>query len=180
MNNSIKTFTSIIVATACLIGCASTGTGSQCKREKEIGFQLYSLRDAFKKDYDSALKASGDIGFNIAEAANYNDGKFYGKTPSQFKKDTEAAGMKLLSSHAMKKLDKDELESGNFEKSLKWWDQAIAAHKEAGTKFIVMPAMPHKLTEKELKTYCDYYNAVGKKCADAGLVFGYHNHAFEF
>ena len=28
--------------------------------------------------------------------------------------------------------------------------------------------------------YCDYYSRVGEKATQAGLIFGYHNHAFEF
>lgn len=27
---------------------------------------------------------------------------------------------------------------------------------------------------------CEYINAIGKKCKDAGLRFGYHNHSKEF
>lgn len=27
---------------------------------------------------------------------------------------------------------------------------------------------------------CEYINAIGKKCKDAGLRFGYHNHSQEF
>ena len=38
--------------------------------------------------------------------------------------------------------------------------------------------MPKTLAE--LKAYCDYYNQIGKKCNQAGLSFGYHNHAWEF
>ena len=28
--------------------------------------------------------------------------------------------------------------------------------------------------------YCDYFSEVGRKVKDAGMQFGYHNHAFEF
>jgi len=31
-----------------------------------------------------------------------------------------------------------------------------------------------------LQTYCDYLNAIGKKCREAGIKYGYHNHAHEF
>jgi sugar phosphate isomerase/epimerase len=33
---------------------------------------------------------------------------------------------------------------------------------------------------KELKKYCDYYNALGKLCKQKGIIFGFHNHADEF
>ena len=31
-----------------------------------------------------------------------------------------------------------------------------------------------------LQRYCDYFNAVGQKCRDKGIQFGYHNHSGEF
>ena len=63
---------------------------------------------------------------------------------------------------------------------MKWWDKAIAVHKAAGCSYIVTPSFPVPDNLKDLKTYCDYFNAVGKKCAEAGMLYGYHNHAHEF
>lgn len=63
---------------------------------------------------------------------------------------------------------------------MKWWDECIAAHKAAGMKYIVAPWMNVPKTLKDLKTYCKYYNEIGKRCKAAGLSFGYHNHAHEF
>jgi sugar phosphate isomerase/epimerase len=34
-------------------------------------------------------------------------------------------------------------------------------------------------TVGDLKTYCDYYNEIGKRCRENGLLYGYHNHSFE-
>ena len=164
-----------------VVSCANIGKGKSTPEKKEIGVQMYSLRDMLKTDYEGAVKALGEIGYTSVEAADYRDGKFYGKNPEDFKKDIENAGMKVVSSHTSRKLTSKELETGDFSESLKWWDEAIAAHKKAGMKYIVMPSMPHKnITEKDVKRYCDYFNAVGKKCAEAGIAFGYHNHNFEF
>ena len=33
---------------------------------------------------------------------------------------------------------------------------------------------------KDLETYCRYYNEIGKRCRENGLLYGYHNHAHEF
>ena len=88
--------------------------------------------------------------------------------------------MKVLSSHCGKGLSDEELASGDFSESMKWWDQCIAAHKEAGMEYIVTPYLSVPKTLKDLQTYCDYYNEVGKHCQAAGLKYGYHNHAHEF
>ena len=63
---------------------------------------------------------------------------------------------------------------------MKWWDQAIAAHKAAGCKYIVCPSFKVPETLAGLKTCCDYFNAIGAKCRENGMLFGYHNHSHEF
>jgi sugar phosphate isomerase/epimerase len=129
---------------------------------------------------DQILKDLADMGYTSVEAANYNDGKFYGKTPQEFKQMVEKSGMTVLSSHTTHGLSDEELASGDFTEALKWWDQCIAAHKEAGMEYIVTPYLSVPKTLKDLQTYCDYYNEVGKRCQAAGLKYGYHNHAHEF
>lgn len=147
--------------------------------KKDIALQLYSLRDDINKDYAGTIKKAGEMGYTAVEAANYGDGKFYGKTPEEFKADIEAAGMTVLSSHTGKGLNEKELASKDFTEAMKWWDQCIAAHKAAGMKYIVTPAMETPKTLKDLQTYCEYYNEIGKKCKENGMKYGYHNHAFE-
>jgi len=150
------------------------------KINKEISLQLYSLRDDIAKNYDAVIKKTGEMGYASVEAAGYNNGKFYGKTPAEFKQDVEKAGMTVLSSHTAKPLSENELQSKDFTESLKWWDECIQAHQEAGAKYIVAPWMPKPKSLKELQTYCEYYNEVGKRCKEKGLSFGYHNHDSEF
>lgn len=152
------------------------------KTKKDVSIQLYSVRDKLNNgaDLNNVLKELAQMGYTGVEAANYNDGKFYGKTPAEFKRAVEAAGMKVLSSHTTKGLSAEELASGNFAESMKWWDQCIAAHKAAGMTYIVTPWMDVPKTVKDLKTYCNYYNEIGKKCRQNGLKYGYHNHAHEF
>ena len=114
------------------------------------------------------------------EAACYSDGKLYGVDPEQYKADLEAAGLKSLSTHIGRNLSDEELASGDFTESMKWWDQAIAAHKAAGCKYVVCPSFAVPQTLAGLKTYCDYFNAIGAKCKENGMLFGYHNHSHEF
>ena len=111
------------------------------EKEKEVAIQLYSVRDLVKdgSNLDQILKDLADMGYTSVEAANYNDGKFYGKTPQEFKQMVEKSGMTVLSSHTTHGLSDEELASGDFTEALKWWDQCIAAHKEAGMEYIVTP-----------------------------------------
>ena len=165
-------------------------TAQTKKTKKEQAKQLYSVREKLnsvhnkdgKSDpaYTAILAKMAKMRYTGQEAANYNNGKFYDRTPRQFKKDVESAGMKVLSSHCTRGLSKEELASGDYSKSLEWWNQCIADHKAAGMKYIVAPWMDVPKTLKDLETYCAYYNEIGKRCNQQGLRFGYHNHAHEF
>ena len=152
------------------------------KKKKEVSIQLYSVRDVINKgtDLNVFLKDLAEMGYTSIEAANYDNGKFYGKTPEEFKSAVEKAGMTVLSSHCSRGLSGEEVASGDFSESLKWWDQSIAAHKAAGMKYIVNPGIGVPKTMKEMKMYCDYFNEIGKRCQQNGMKFGYHNHAHEF
>jgi sugar phosphate isomerase/epimerase len=147
--------------------------------KKDIFLQLYSVRDDIKSDFNSTLTKVAAMGYTGIEAANYDNGKFYGLTPEAFKNEIEKRGMKVLSSHTGKALN-DKISDTNWNEVWAWWDTAIAAHKAAGMKYIVTPWMPTVKTLADLKVYCDYYNKIGEKCNAAGLRFGYHNHNFEF
>jgi sugar phosphate isomerase/epimerase len=172
-------FLPFIVALPLLTSCAPKATTQQLSREN-IALQLYSLRQDFGNNFDTAIHTVGAIGFAAVEAANYGDGKFYGKTPEEFKAAVEKEGMTALSSHTSKQLSAEELAVKDFSPSLEWWDKAIDDHVAAGMKYVVTPWMDVPKTLADLQTYCDYYNAVGKKCKEKGLSFGYHNHAHEY
>lgn len=164
-----------------LSSCAPKATEAEATPvKKDIALQLYSLRDDIGKDYAGVIKKVGEMGYTAVEAANYGDGKFYGRTPEEFKADVEAAGMRVLSSHVGKALSEAELASKDFTEALKWWDECIAAHKAAGMGYIVTPWMDVPKSLADLQTYCEYYNEIGKRCKEAGMKYGYHNHAHEF
>lgn len=166
----------------CMLLAINPTFAQQKAAKKEIGLQLYSVREEISKNpnFDQILQKIAALGYTGVEAAGYNAGKLYNLSPQEFKAKVEKAGMKVLSSHATKTLSAQELASGDFSESLKWWDQCIAAHKAAGMKYIVTPWMDVPKTLKDLETQCRYLDAVGAKCREQGLLYGYHNHAHEF
>ena len=180
------TIISVIAASMLAISCGRATNANSAQAKKDISIQLYSVRSLIgsfgnaKNDYKPLLDTLAKMGYTSVEAASYSDGKFYGQDPAQFKADVEATGMKVLSSHINRYLTDKELKSGDFSETLKWWDACIAAHKAAGMEYLVMPYLGVPATVKDLQTYCDYFNAVGKKCLENGIKFGYHNHAHEF
>jgi len=188
----MKTRILIFTVLSCFLLLPGTITAQKNKsQKKDIAIQLYSARErigshvgnnsgSYSADYTAILKELAEMGYTAVESAGYHEGLFYGRQPEQFKKDVEAAGLKVLSSHCNKYLSEGELASGDFSESLKWWDECIAAHKAAGMTYIVVPYLEVPKTVKDLKTYCDYYNEIGKRSKASGMKFGYHNHSQEF
>ena len=148
----------------------------QAKGKKNIGLQLYSLRDAMKADPLGTLKLVSDIGFTTLEAANYAEGKIYGMAPSEFKKVVKGLDMKVTSAH----LGGPNYSKETHNEAMDWWKKALEDHLEAGCKFIVKPSMPTLKTMDELKLWCDFYNTIGEMTTASKVQFGYHNHAREF
>ncbi|MGE5393609.1 MAG: sugar phosphate isomerase/epimerase family protein [Candidatus Saccharibacteria bacterium] len=177
-SNVKKSLTIIALAVFAVGGIISCGPKAPQKPAKELGLQLYSVRDDMQKDPRGTVKKIGAMGYSFVEAAGYGDGKFYGMEPAAFKALVDSSGMVFLASHTGQAVP----DSANWEKTMAWWDQAIAAHKAAGVTYIVQPFMDSVgyTTLAGVQRYCDYFNAVGEKCNAAGIRFGYHNHSGEF
>jgi sugar phosphate isomerase/epimerase len=156
----------------------SSGKNSFIAPGKNIGLQLYSVRDSIKKDVPGAVAKVGAMGYKFVEPAGYADGKIYGMDPVAFKQLCKKNGMFVLSAHVGQNLPKQE----DWDKTMAWWDLCIDAHVAAGAKFLVQPSMGNDAFKnlETLKKYCDYFNAVGAKCNAKGISFGYHNHSKEF
>ena len=155
------------------------GGGGVVNSSKYLGLQLYSLRDMVNDEgIEKVLQVVAGMGYNSLETANYNDGKFYGKDPAEFKRMVDDLGMKLTSSHLSREI------TGNRSADMAWWNQAVEAHSAAGMKYMVMPSSPLNSragsTKANLDNYCDYFNEIGKITSTASIQFGYHNHDGEF
>jgi sugar phosphate isomerase/epimerase len=161
-----------------LIAICSMGALAATASGKTLGLQLYSLRDAMAADAKDTIAQVGAMGFSFVEAAGYGDGKFYGMEPEEFRDFLAGHGLEFVSSHT----GQDVPDAANWDRVMAWWDEAIGAHQRAGVQFIVQPWMGARGFEslEGLKAYCDYFNAVGAKCKEAGIRFGFHNHAKEF
>lgn len=169
-----------LVAPQLLTSCGGKTASTEAAEAtaKNIGLQLYSLRDMVKEEgIQKTLEAVAKMGYKNLETAGYDNGKIYGLAPAEFKKIVNDLGMKCTSAHLGQAFTKE-----TEAEVMAWWDKAIEAHNELGVKYMVQPWMPvnDKTTIDDLKMYCDYFNTVGYKTAAASIAFGYHNHDFEF
>lgn len=156
----------------------SDDTATDMQHAQFGGLALYSLRDSMAARPREVLQEVADIGYKYIEAANYENGKFYGMSPTDFKAYLDEVGLIPLSAH-----------QGSV--TLDNADQMIADTKAAGFKYFVIPVPPMghfkfdqatgKLSMSEdLETVMNIINTVGEKCTAAGLQLLYHNHNFEF
>ncbi len=137
-----------------------------------IGLQLYTIRGAMQIDAPGSLKKVSDIGYKYVELADYNNGKFYGYEPSEFKKLVNDLGMEILSSHA-----------GFGPKGISLDDAKKMAedHAKLGAKYCMQPFVND--ADRTIENYHNMVaemNKVGKVMKEYDIIYGYHNHNFEF
>lgn len=142
------------------------------------GLALYTVRDNMGEDAKATLEKVAKAGYAYVEAAGYNEGKFYGMEPAEFKAYLESQGLKPVSTHmGMVTLDNA--------------DQLIADVKAAGFEYFTIPVPPMGMFtfDRETRTmgmkgtmenFASVLTTIGKKCEAAGLKLLYHNHDFEF
>lgn len=151
---------------------------SSLAQDKFGGLALYTVRDEMKKNPKEVLQEVADIGYKYIESAGYDNGKFYGMSPIEFKNYLEEIGLTPMSTH-----------QGTV--TLENADKMIADVKAAGFKYFVIPVPPMGLFKYYPETQsmgmtggaanlAKILNTLGEKCNKAGLELLYHNHDFEF
>lgn len=140
------------------------------KYRKQIGIQLYTLRNQITEDTAKTIKA--------VKEAGYAQGEMYGfPNCDPMIAAAKEVGLELHSTH----FDWDTLINPK-DKDLTDYKKIIEKAKKVGLSHLVIPY----LHNKDRKTLDDY-KRTAEKCnkgaelaKKAGLKLAYHNHAFEF
>lgn len=143
------------------------------------GVQLYSVRDAMKKDPLGTLKALSDMGYRYVEHANYVNRKFYGYTAKEFKKILSDMGMQMPSGHTV--MGQQHWDAGK-KVFTDLWKHTVEDAAEVGQELVISPWLDAGLrkTFDDMLAYMEVFNKSGELCKQSGMRFGYHNHDFEF
>ena len=141
------------------------------KRAKNMGLQLYTLRDTIGKDPKGVLDKVATFGYKELETYGYDSGKIFGLDFNEFCKYVNGLGMKVTSGHYG--LDKIKGDT---------WQRAVDDAIKNDQKYMVVPYIDEgqRKSMDDYKRICDDLNAAGEVCNKNGVRFGYHNHAFEF
>ena len=150
---------------------------------KNIGVQLYTLREVLPKKPSETLQALAAIGYKEVEVIR--------RDLDQLAPSLKRAGLKAVSLHIESPLVTNKWEAwraaaGQSNSSPAAADytlsQAIADARKHGIEYLVVAYLfPQERGGLDFyRQFADQMNRAGEQCRKAGLKLCYHNHAFEF
>lgn len=134
-------------------------------RKMGIGLQLYTLRDETAQDFRGTLRKVAELGYEGVEFAGYGD-----IPAEEMKTLLQELGLQAIGSHVGLHLLREDLQ------------KEIDYLKTIGAKYMMCPyvAPEDRSSAEDWKSLFAFLEEVGIEARKQGLVFGYHNHAFEF
>ncbi len=137
---------------------------------KNMGIQLYTLRNELKKDPAGTLK--------LVAAAGYKQVECYGFPDSdEMISGAKDAGLELNSAH----FDWETVVSPKDE-AMSDFSKILEKAKSVGLTHLVIPFLkePNRRTLDDYKKVAAQANKAAGMAKDAGIQLSYHNHNFEF
>ncbi|MCV4233936.1 sugar phosphate isomerase/epimerase [Virgibacillus sp. LDC1] len=134
-------------------------------RRMNIGLQMYTLRDETAQDFRGTLRKVAELGYEGVEFAGYGD-----IPAEEMKTLLQELGLKAIGSHVGLHLLRADLQ------------KEIDYLKTIGAKYMMCPyvAEEDRKDAEDWKNLFSFLEEVGAEARKQGLIFGYHNHAFEF
>jgi sugar phosphate isomerase/epimerase len=161
---------SFIKQTSMLSLAAFTDPSSLLYKQRAVGLQLYTLRADIAKDPKGIIEKVAALGYNEVESFGYNNGKYFGLTPTEFTTLLKSNNLSHPSGHYMLASL-----SNNWEKTV---EDAVAAGQKYMNVAFLMPN--ERKTIDDYKKIAAQFNIAAQVCKKANIQFGYHNHDFEF
>ena len=133
----------------------------------KIGAQLFTIRDftQTERGFDESMGKLSAIGYKCAQLSAMGD-----MDPGRLRETLDKRGIAAVSTHT------------SPEKVLNQTDEVIKAHKTLGASYIGIGSMPgqYRGSAEGTRRFIRDFTPAAQKIADAGLLFMYHNHGFEF
>jgi sugar phosphate isomerase/epimerase len=132
---------------------------------KNIGLQLYSIKELTGEDFIGTLEKVAKIGYTGVEFAGY-----FNTSAKDLKNALDTFGLKAAGSHIGINAIVDNL------------DEVIEYSLQINDPYIICPGLPVNMRDSAdaYKRLAELFNKAGEKCKKHGIQFGYHNHDFEF
>jgi sugar phosphate isomerase/epimerase len=131
----------------------------------QVALQLYTVRSHTQEDMLGTLRQVAEIGYCNVELAGYGNASV-----PEIRSALDQLGVRAISAHTPFGRCQNEL------------DQVIDELQTLGCKYAIVPAVSaeHRDSVDRARALAHELNAIGARVHEAGLRFGYHNHAFEF
>jgi sugar phosphate isomerase/epimerase len=150
-------------------GCALAGASLPARRWPgrhhlaRVGLELYSVRDAMRKDPEGTLAAVRAMGYADVELLWTFDN--FGRTPQQVRTTLDREGLRAPSAHIAP------------ETLLTDWSRSLDIARMVGHDYLIVPSLPAE-TDRSLdqwRVWADHFNAAGTAARRAGLWLAFHN-----
>lgn len=140
----------------------ATRQGRSAPSAQSIGLQMYTVRELAEKDLSSVLKEIRRIGYDEVELY-WN---LYSRPAAELRKMLDDNGLRAPSAH---------LDYNGFESKL---DYA----RDLGVRYVICPMLPRSMWDSiaSFEKAAEQFNRWGEMAKRMGMVFGFHNHNYEF
>lgn len=137
---------------------------------REIGIQLYTLRNEINNDVAATIKAVADAGYKQVECYGFPNAE-------PMIKAAQENGLAINSTH----FDWDSVVNPD-DKGVRPFGEVLDAANAAGIKHLVVPYLADKnrKTLDDYKVVCGRLNKGAEQAKKASIQLSYHNHSFEF
>ena len=131
----------------------------------QVALELYTVRDETRRDFAGTLRRVAQIGYAGVEFAGY--GNLTSQEMSALLAETR---LRAVATH----LGLDALQGPQLDASIRYC-------LDIGCSTIVLPSLANEWRTREgMQALAPRLNAIGQRCLEHGIIFGYHNHDFEF
>jgi sugar phosphate isomerase/epimerase len=165
MNRRTFIGTSLAAATTTSLAARTSWAAETTHEIKRVGIQLYTVRDAMKKDFEGTIAKVAATGYKEVEFAG-----LYDRSPKDVRAIIDKNGLSSPSMHVP------------YNVVEKKWDETLETAHVLGQKYVVCPwiDVPQRTQPDGWQRAVALFNHAGEAAAKAGIQFGYHNHSFEF
>jgi len=132
-------------------------------RLDRIGLELYSVRDAMRRDPERTLAAVRAIGYDDVELL-WSFGNF-GRTPQQVRATLDHEGLRAPSAHIAPEIIVTD------------WDRSLDTAKMLGHEYLIVPSLTAD-TQHSLgawRAWAHKFNVAGAAARRAGIWLAFHN-----
>ncbi len=157
-----RTFVQALGASLATGPWASRG-GDRAGRLARIGLELYSVRDAMRRDPDRTLAAVRAMGYTDVELL-WTFGNF-GRTTEQVRAALDREGLRAPSAHVSPTI----LFVG--------WDRSLAIAHRLGHEYLIVPSFTADTARSldDWREWADRFNTAGAAARRAGIWLAFHN-----